>query len=440
LVKPTIGVPVTIYIKQFGRDLTISLIELGLERMDHVTRGAERQLVMDDDGLRLALVSTPRAGNTWLRHMLAQVLDLRSRSAHRPDEVDWASSEPRSIVQIHWEPDDAFLTTLKRYGFRVIVLARHPLDVLLSTLSFSQHDGSTLRWLDGRGGDERCLEGASPTSEAFLAYATGPRAQAILGVSAQWWEQNDVCRMRYEDLVSGAAGQLSGILADLGVAAVRPIADVVAEANPQGMRNLSVGMQCHVWQATPGIWKRLLTPSAAGAICDCHRQVLHTLGYRCDADESLDAARAEQAWERMNSAALKRTIQGLKKAVIELERQRPELEQMRADLKRQISALNEQQATVDALARRLNEIGPWSLGTARTLHHWSLRFPSVAAAFKSSVLIGRRALDTLGRGPRQAPAPSALRLVVSDDADEYRDTTMSVSFDAQSPAEPRRAA
>ena len=37
----------------------------------------------NDDDLRLALVSTPRSGNTWLRNMLAATLDLHEHAAHK---------------------------------------------------------------------------------------------------------------------------------------------------------------------------------------------------------------------------------------------------------------------------------------------------------------------------------------------------------------------
>ena len=65
------------------------------------------------------------------------------------------------------------LSRLKEHGFRTIVLARHPLDVLISILVFSQHYHATAEWLDGSYGDERCLQGSCPMSEAFAAYAAG---------------------------------------------------------------------------------------------------------------------------------------------------------------------------------------------------------------------------------------------------------------------------
>ena len=119
------------------------------------------------DSVRIALVSTPRSGNTWLKRILAQVLHLAKLAVHRPGDLDWQALPDRVIVQIHWLPDAEFTSLLRQHGFQRIVLARHPLDVLISILAFSQHDSTTLQWLDGVGGDECILEGASPTSDTF---------------------------------------------------------------------------------------------------------------------------------------------------------------------------------------------------------------------------------------------------------------------------------
>jgi hypothetical protein len=89
--------------------------------------------------------------------MLASVLELNNLAVHLPDEVNWQALPDRVILQIHWLPDEAFVSRLKQHGFRPIVLARHPLDVLISILVFSQHDDSTLRWLGGAAGNERCI-------------------------------------------------------------------------------------------------------------------------------------------------------------------------------------------------------------------------------------------------------------------------------------------
>ena len=89
------------------------------------------------------------------------------------------------------------------------MLARHPLDVLVSILHFASHEPQTARWLDGEGGDESSILGAEPASAAFLASATGPRARALLAVTPEWWPHGGVA-VRYEDAVGSPEAALEG--------------------------------------------------------------------------------------------------------------------------------------------------------------------------------------------------------------------------------------
>ena len=187
------------------------------------------------DVVRIALLSSPRSGNTWLRQMLAQVLDLSEQAVHRPEQVCWQALPERYILQLHWPPEPAFLSQLQEHGFRSVVLARHPLDVLISILAFCQHN-ATDDWLGGAGGDERRLAASSPLSEEFVDYATGPRASALLAVSAGWWQLADVCRLRYEDLCLDAAGQMSALLSALKLVPRRALVEVIDGNSAENLR------------------------------------------------------------------------------------------------------------------------------------------------------------------------------------------------------------
>src|SRR6185295_14663912 len=101
------------------------------------------------DTMRIAVVSTPRSGNSWLRRMLAESLQLEENAVHRPEDVDWPELPERAVLQIHWRPDRDFVSRLEQHAFRPVVIARHPLDTLISILAFSQHENSTKHWLDG---------------------------------------------------------------------------------------------------------------------------------------------------------------------------------------------------------------------------------------------------------------------------------------------------
>ncbi len=157
--------------------------------------------------------------------MLAETLGLDHVIVHRPEEVPWHALPPRAILQLHWLPEPGFTAQLAEHGFRVISNCRHPLDVLMSVLAFSQHDNSTLRWLGGADQDERAIHRASPLDEAFWQYAVGPRARSLLAVSVQWWNRPGVLQVRYEQLLAHPGAELDRLLKELEVSPRRPTSE-----------------------------------------------------------------------------------------------------------------------------------------------------------------------------------------------------------------------
>lgn len=102
--------------------------------------------------MRLALVSSPRSGNSWLRMLLSSLYDLQQNAVHYPQAINWADLPENCIVQIHWHNESQFNSLLKLHGFDVVTIARHPLDLLLSVLHFAPHEPQTACWLQSEGG------------------------------------------------------------------------------------------------------------------------------------------------------------------------------------------------------------------------------------------------------------------------------------------------
>lgn len=108
--------------------------------------------------LRVAIVSGPRSGNTWVRSVLSKALDLVQIGVHNPLDIP-AALPKRLALQIHWYREPNFQAFLRSNGFRVAVIARHPFDVLISVLHFVRYEPMTDRWLEGNA--------AIPTHLAF---------------------------------------------------------------------------------------------------------------------------------------------------------------------------------------------------------------------------------------------------------------------------------
>jgi hypothetical protein len=254
-------------------------------------------------GLRLALIGTPRSGNTWLRHLLAKLYAAPELAVHDPAEIAWSALPRDCVLQMHQHRTLTLQNKLTRHGFRVVVLARHPLDVLISILHFATHDGSTSRWLAGERGDESPIHGAMPCSAAFLDYTQGKRAAALLSISPQWWDVPGCLRVSYESLALEPGRELARIAGAVGLEPRIAVAKAVAATTLPRMRLLLRGRH-HFWQGKAGHWKRLLVADVAGAIAASHAAVLERFNYDCAADPHLTRSQADAHWIDLNRGEL----------------------------------------------------------------------------------------------------------------------------------------
>jgi len=239
--------------------------------------------------------------------MLAKVYGLHSSrneelAAHTPEGFPWQELPRRCVLQLHWEPDEPFTRLLREHGVRTITLARHPLDVLISILQYSQHDEDTAFWLRGEGGDETIIRGASPCSEAFLAYATSRRASKLLSVSVDWWQTRLSLNLRYEDLVHTPHKTLARLTRRLGRVSHGVLSRAI-EACTMGRLRTPENAP-HFWQGKPGLWKKLLTAEAARRIAAAQPRSFEQLCYRCDPDPGLTREQADANWDTLAGTML----------------------------------------------------------------------------------------------------------------------------------------
>jgi hypothetical protein len=312
--------------------------------------------------LRLALLSTPRSGNNWLRELLGKLYQVPSHAAHNPEDVDWAGLPRDCIFAIHWQRVPSFVRLLQGQGFRVIVLARHPLDVLISILQFCWRS-PTERWLEGEGGNERPLHGAMPRSAAFLDYATGPRAAALFRVSLDWWRFPGCLAVRYEDLVGDPDNTVAQLVGQIGRPPRLPIPEALAATSLPALRTLT-GDRHHFWQGKVGLWKSLLTAPEARAVAEAHRGFFSELGYQCDPDPCLTPGQADRNWVELVGAKVVEDLRALEPA----RRGLAEAQANLAGLREEQAGLHEQLGQSQRWAQSLHEYLEQSQGWAQRLH------------------------------------------------------------------------
>jgi hypothetical protein len=348
--------------------------------------------------LRVAIISTPRSGNTWLLHLLSNLYQAETLTVHTPLEINWEGLPAACILQVHWHPECRFLAQLAQCGFRVVVLARHPLDVLISILQFSLHD-PTARWLEGEGGNERPIFGAMPRSTAFLDYATGPRASALLSISREWWTRPDCLTLHYEALVHSTAVELGRLTQGLDRAPVTSIEAAIEATSLPNLRKLTRNNN-HFWQGQTNLWQRLFTKSEAAIIAKAQAESFQELGYSCDADPDLTPAQADGNWVNLVWAKLTEDLHQLKVSNQKIEaiakqlaEREQELEACRTELGRMhlayngletvASNLQEHHSTLLAHYRMLEQgLAPGTLAMAYRVGKLTERHPQAAAFVK----------------------------------------------------------
>jgi hypothetical protein len=246
---------------------------------------------------RIAIVGSPRSGNTWLMHLLSKSYDVPALPISDPRTIDWQTLPAACVIQFHWHHTNQFTSQLTQHRFQVVSLARHPFDVLISVLQFCQYE-PTAHWLAGEGGSERQLDGGMPCSRAFEEYASGSRAAVLLSITPQWWSAPGCRQLRYEDLVSNPEHELKNLLNWLGPEPALPPCEAIAETTIPKLRR-QTGNVHHFWKGRPGLWRSLLPMPNAFRILPLMRNNIRDFGYRFDPDPSLTLWAANLNWMRL---------------------------------------------------------------------------------------------------------------------------------------------
>lgn len=239
------------------------------------------------------LTSTPRSGNTLLQRLFHEVLGYPILGAPTIDDIAVETVTAPALMQIHAVRNRRALRFVADLRAKVVTVGRHPLDVLLSILHFSRHETQILDWLDGEWlpTPPTALQGAAPTSPAFVEWASGRGAAQLLAISQEWWKDPATYRIRYEDLIASTGAVVTKMADDLHIARPGTEAD---DVDPDEVRQHTLvdTPNHHRWRSTADGWRDLLPGATAQRIYQAHRSVFDDLGYDIegpyvDADEAM---------------------------------------------------------------------------------------------------------------------------------------------------------
>lgn len=327
--------------------------------------------------LRIAIISTPRSGSTWFRHLLSKLYKIPSGAFDNLEPEEWERFPDEFILQLHCPRDPGILSLLHKHRFQVISLARNPFDILISILHFAWFCEGTDQWLLGAGGDEKSIRGAMPRSVPFVEYAKGPRAAELFAVTADWWDAPEVVRIRYEDLVAGTETELRRLAAMLGTPRAE-LREVIEQCSLDRLRaSLSIH---HFWKGQPGLWRRLLTSADIAGIMPALEGHCRKLGYECVPDAALTPAVADAAWVDLTGSELVSSMRKHGKALLESQESRQRIE----DLERDLRLMREQRWT---RYQAMESYSGFPLEMAAKIHSIRIRYPGLYGAVTR--LLGR---------------------------------------------------
>lgn len=238
--------------------------------------------------MRLAVIGTPRSGNSLLRKVLAHAYGLAEVGSHDPEYL-MEDLPDDTVYQVHASCTPRVRESLRRQGVLVITPTRHPLDTLLSMLHFAQFEPEVDRWLGGRFLAD--LPGCDPTSRAFREFAVGDGAGALLDVSAGWAPFADVVI----DYAASASDPLA-VLEHEGLGAHRIVGD------PRVMREVSAfdafhrSSNMHGWLGRAGYWTSFIPVDLARDIAAAHPRAFAVGGHTIDGAADTPAPEIRLAW------------------------------------------------------------------------------------------------------------------------------------------------
>jgi len=238
--------------------------------------------------MRLAVIGTPRSGNSLLRKVLSHAYGLGEVGSHDPEYL-LGDLPDDTVFQVHAPCTPSLRASLHRQGVLVVTPTRHPLDTLLSMLHFAQFEPEVDRWLGGEYLAD--LPGCDPTSRAFREFALGDGAGALLGVSVGWAPFADVV----VDYTESAAEPLA-VLGHEGLGAHRIVGDAAVMREVSAFDAFHRTDNMHGWLGRAGYWTSFIPADLAVQIRSTHPAAFEVGGYDISGAADIAAPAIRMAW------------------------------------------------------------------------------------------------------------------------------------------------
>lgn len=234
--------------------------------------------------LRIVIAGPPKAGNTWLKCLLATAYGLRwlpdarvpagmNDTAFR-QLVDSGDFPPGTIFHQHFRVSEPFLELASALPCYIVTIIRDPYDLFVSLYHHIQmfRDGITEQ-------DPRAKVIDKPIDHPDVLHFLEHTYRETLVMANDWVQSQGSIVVRYEDLIQSPVPELVRITNRIRPLEPRAIERAVEQCSADNMRQMSRAMARHVRVATIGEGEKYLNEEHFTIFRSTYGDLIAGLGY-----------------------------------------------------------------------------------------------------------------------------------------------------------------
>jgi hypothetical protein len=238
------------------------------------------------DTLKIIVVGTPKTGNTWVKHLLAEAYGLTPvRLSPEFDPAEAEAAGPRWISHQHFLPHHDLLAWGAAHQAVFVSVVRHPGDALVSLWHHMQKQSGRdlLASGDALQAAEILREGTDLAGDSTRTFVTHG-FHLYLNLSIAWLALPGVRALRYEDLWECPVETLRALTASILPVSDERLRHAICACELGVMQALLDPQKTLVRQGGTGGWRTALPPAikAQLATLDPYPAQFAALGYTMD--------------------------------------------------------------------------------------------------------------------------------------------------------------
>ncbi|MDQ3779115.1 MAG: sulfotransferase domain-containing protein [Chloroflexota bacterium] len=241
--------------------------------------------------MRILIAAPPKAGNSWLKCLLATIYDLdwltgdeTPQGREGADFGNWVAAggfRDGSIFHHHYDYSAAFVQEVAAVPAHLVSIIRDPYDSFVSLFYFvqvqaaSQRNSKKAKLLEKRANPIVGKPIDSPEAMAYLA----TDFRNVLQRADGWLNASEVAVVRYEELHRDPVTELRKITDQIEPVSTDRIERAVRTCEANTLRQTRPGLQKRIRSATVGDWRNHLTEEHLAIFRAEYADLVERLGY-----------------------------------------------------------------------------------------------------------------------------------------------------------------